>query len=130
MEAKENRSALITSKVDKGENSEREVQRHRRDEDQHDTDRRAYPFINSMKGAIHHHATREETGDGVTKKNHYSPVKSLSSGFFSSEPEPPEEGTSSTLTVASALLMTMSGVAFLGVGDFEREAVQSASWTE
>jgi len=86
--------------------------------------------MNGMKGAIHHPSAREKTGDDLKKRIHYSPVKSLSSGFFSSEPEPPEEGTSSTLTVASALLMTISGVAFLGVGDFEREAVQSASWTE
>ena len=83
-----------------------------------------------MKGARHHPSAREKTGDDRKKRIHYSPVKSLSSGFFSSEPEPPEEGTSSTLTVASALLMTMSGVAFLGVGDFEPEAVQSVSCTE
>jgi hypothetical protein len=46
---------------------------------------------------------------------------SLVSGFSSSAP--PDEATSSTLTVASGLSTTISGVAFLvGEGDFEREA--------
>jgi hypothetical protein len=46
---------------------------------------------------------------------------SLVSGFSSSAP--PDEATSSTLTVASGLSITISGVAFLvGEGDFEREA--------
>jgi hypothetical protein len=46
---------------------------------------------------------------------------SLVSGFSSSAP--PDEATSSTLTVASGLSTTISGVAFLaGEGDLEREA--------
>jgi hypothetical protein len=46
---------------------------------------------------------------------------SLVSGFSSSAP--PDEATSSTLTVASGLSTTISGVTFLvGEGDFEREA--------
>jgi hypothetical protein len=51
----------------------------------------------------------------------YSPVISLGSGFSSASPD---EGTSSTLTLASGFSMTISGVTFLvGEGDFERGAV-------
>jgi len=54
------------------------------------------------------------------KKKDDSPT-SLVSGFSSSAP--PDEATSSTLTVASGLSTTISGVTFLvGEGDFEREA--------
>jgi hypothetical protein len=57
--------------------------------------------------------------------NLYSPVMSASSsGFFSSSV--PEEGTSSTLTVASVLSMIISGVIFLGEEDFESEPIESA----
>lgn len=54
------------------------------------------------------------------EKDGYSPT-SLVSGFSSSTL--PDDGTFSTLTVASALSITISGVTFLvGEGDFEREA--------
>jgi len=56
----------------------------------------------------------------MRKEKNDSPT-SLVSGFSSSAP--PDEATSSTLTVASGLSATTSGVAFLiGEGDFEREA--------
>ena len=74
-----------------------------------------------MKGGLRREGKIEGEGKIEMRKEKDDSPTSLVSGFSSSAP--PDEATSSTLTVASGLSTTISGVAFLvGEGDFEREA--------
>lgn len=67
-------------------------------------------------------------GEEQIEMEMHSPT-SLVSGFSSSTL--PDEGTFSTLTVASALSITISGVTFLvGEGDLEREAEEVSDGQE